>query len=285
MIRSDVEPGIRKVAFRGIVVKRFVAALVATVAAMSGGVALAGSATGADAAPMPAPWLKSETTLIGHKGAISKGTRNTLTAMRGAFALGAHGIEFDVVPTKDNHPVVLSDTDLSVSTLNCTGHTTQYTYNEVRKCLTLDGQRIPNVYEAIMVARDNRGQAWVHVKSKKNTKLAQRIVAAVNKYGMNRKGMVTVFGWHTPMQDEFKRLGVARVGLIFNNTETRRWDAAGYVALIAYNTPLPLEKVRAAQARGVEVVAVESFPLSAVGAIALGVDAVIMDDFASVSGA
>lgn len=263
--------------------KRVMAAVVVMAAAWGGGIVAAGSATGAAAAPMPREWLKTETTLIGHKGAVSTGVRNTLTAMNGAFRLGADGIEFDVVRTKDNEPVVLSDTRLDVSTKNCTGLTTQRTYAQVRKCVTLDGKRVPNIYEALMVARDHRGQAWIHLKVEDtNPLVATRIVRAINKYGMNRKGMVTVFSDQKAMLEELRKRGVGRIALIFNNGATQNWNAKGYHALVVYNSPLPIEKVRAAQARGVEVVAVERHPLSAAAAIALGVDAVIMDNFAAV---
>lgn len=54
--------------------------------------------------------------VFGHRGACGYLPENTMESLELAFELGADGIEFDVVITKDGHPVICHDRDLSVVT-------------------------------------------------------------------------------------------------------------------------------------------------------------------------
>lgn len=62
--------------------------------------------------------------ILGHRGTRKQGPENTLYAIKKAFALGADGVEFDVLLTKDNHPIVLHDDTLDRTT-NQTGEAHQ----------------------------------------------------------------------------------------------------------------------------------------------------------------
>lgn len=54
--------------------------------------------------------------VFGHRGACGYLPENTIESFELAFDLGADAIEFDVVMTKDGHPVILHDDDLTHTT-------------------------------------------------------------------------------------------------------------------------------------------------------------------------
>ncbi|MGQ0845295.1 MAG: glycerophosphodiester phosphodiesterase [Sporichthyaceae bacterium] len=258
------------------------AVLVASVVAVT---ATGGSAVSSTAAAKPAPWVEHPQLTFVHKGLVGTAVRNTLPALKAAFAKGADGVEFDVVKTKTGHLVVLSDTNLAAST-NCKGSTEDWDYFELRaQCRTKDGKQIPNLYEALMVVRDNGGKLMLHVKIHPDRAAASSILDALNKYGLNRHGHTTIFAFHPPMLDMLRAEGAARLGLIFNNTTTKHWKTRKYQALVPYNTPVTQELVRQAQQEGIEVYPVETYetyPLSVEDGMAMGVDGMILDTLPAV---
>ena len=54
--------------------------------------------------------------VFGHRGACGHLPENTMESFELAFEMGADAIEFDVVMTKDGHPVIRHDRDLSLTT-------------------------------------------------------------------------------------------------------------------------------------------------------------------------
>ena len=58
------------------------------------------------------PWLARRVFHWAHQGGAREGPSNTLHAMRGALAAGAHGLEVDVHVTKDGEIVVAHDDEL-----------------------------------------------------------------------------------------------------------------------------------------------------------------------------
>ena len=54
--------------------------------------------------------------VFGHRGACGYLPENTMESLELAFELGADAIEFDVVMTKDGHPVICHDRDLTATT-------------------------------------------------------------------------------------------------------------------------------------------------------------------------
>lgn len=54
--------------------------------------------------------------VFGHRGACGYLPENTMESFELAFELGSDAIEFDVVMTKDGHPVILHDDDLTKTT-------------------------------------------------------------------------------------------------------------------------------------------------------------------------
>ena len=54
--------------------------------------------------------------VFGHRGACGYLPENTMESFELAFQLGSDAIEFDVVMTRDGHPVILHDEDLTLTT-------------------------------------------------------------------------------------------------------------------------------------------------------------------------
>jgi glycerophosphoryl diester phosphodiesterase len=54
--------------------------------------------------------------VFGHRGACGYLPENTMESFELAFELGCDAIEFDVVMTKDGHPVIRHDSDLTHTT-------------------------------------------------------------------------------------------------------------------------------------------------------------------------
>ncbi|MGQ0845281.1 MAG: glycerophosphodiester phosphodiesterase family protein [Sporichthyaceae bacterium] len=229
--------------------------------------------------PTPAPLPAEQLTFV-HKGVTSDAVRNTLPALQAAFDRGADGVEFDVVATATGQLIVLSDTNLGASS-NCTGSTEDWDFALLRaQCLAKDGNPIPTLNEALAVVRDNGGKLMLHVKIYPDRAAAAAIVAALEKYGLNRAGGATSFAFHPPMLDMLRAAGAKRVGLIFNDTTKQHWGTRAYDVLVPYNTPVTRALVRAAQQDGVEVCPVETYgqyPLTVAEGMGMGVDAMILD--------
>jgi glycerophosphoryl diester phosphodiesterase len=84
---------------------------------------------------------------LGHRGlgATRLGSEfpeNSIAAFTEAMARGAHGVELDVELTADGKLVVMHD-DTVTRTTTCTGCVSAWTFDEVRQCRLLDGNRTP----------------------------------------------------------------------------------------------------------------------------------------------
>src|SRR5262245_40944443 len=68
--------------------------------------------------------------VLGHRGTRKQGPENTLGAVKKAFELGADGVEFDVLLTKDLKAVILHDDSLDRTT-NVTGLLKDFEYAQL----------------------------------------------------------------------------------------------------------------------------------------------------------
>lgn len=215
-----------------------------------------------DTAARPRTEASQRTEIIAHRGDVSAGIENTPGAIAAALRNGTDAVEFDVVWTKDNVPVILHDTDLGKNTTNCTGRTFHKTYDEIRACTTKDGKRVPNLAEALAPVEDSGKKVYVHVKTRPGLGLGAKIVAAVDAYGLNRAGRAVYFNHQPKMLDELKRAGAVELGLIFFDDMADWAWTSDYSILIPFGTPVTADLVGAAQAR------------------AMGVDGMIVNDLA-----
>jgi glycerophosphoryl diester phosphodiesterase len=85
---------------------------------------------------------------IGHRGARAYEPENTLRSFKKALEIGADAVEFDVRKTKDNHLVVIHDTDVKRTT-NGKGLVADLTLKEIKDLSTEKAEKIPTLEEVL----------------------------------------------------------------------------------------------------------------------------------------
>ena len=86
--------------------------------------------------------------IIGHRGYSAKYPENTLAAFQAAMDVGADMIEFDILLSKDNIPVIIHDDTLNRTT-NGKGRVATYTLAELKKLDAGNGETIPTFEELL----------------------------------------------------------------------------------------------------------------------------------------
>jgi glycerophosphoryl diester phosphodiesterase len=99
--------------------------------------------------------------IIGHRGYPSRYPENTLKSFNTALEHGAEMIELDVHLTKDNHLIVMHDSDLSRMT-GVDKEVRKLTLAEIKK-LKIEGEEIPTLEEAIDFLK---GKCIINIESK-----------------------------------------------------------------------------------------------------------------------
>lgn len=108
--------------------------------------------------------------VIGHRGASAYAPENTMLSFVKAVQLGVKWIEFDVMLTADQQPIVFHDETLDRTT-NGHGHIGRHTYQYLR---TLDagswfdlltaGERIPHLFQVLEFIQDKNIHANLEIK-------------------------------------------------------------------------------------------------------------------------
>lgn len=111
--------------------------------------------------------------VVAHRGASKHAPENTMAAFKKAIAIGANGIEFDVIFTRDDVPVVAHHADVSdrVHPTKRPAIISKMTYSEVKK---LDmglwfseefaGEQIPTLKDVLLFLRDKVDRIYIHDK-------------------------------------------------------------------------------------------------------------------------
>jgi glycerophosphoryl diester phosphodiesterase len=100
--------------------------------------------------------------IIAHRGASAYEPENTLRAFERAIEMGATMIELDVHLSRDGHPVIIHDADLS-RTANITGRVDELRLDEIQ-CLDVGiGERVPTLGQVIDLVR-GRAQLYIELK-------------------------------------------------------------------------------------------------------------------------
>jgi glycerophosphoryl diester phosphodiesterase len=100
--------------------------------------------------------------IIAHRGASAYEPENTLRAFARAIEMGATLIELDVHLSRDRHPVVLHDADLSRTTSG-TGRVSELTLDEIQRFDAGLGEHVPTLGEVIDLVR---GQVQLYIELK-----------------------------------------------------------------------------------------------------------------------
>ena len=102
---------------------------------------------------------------IAHRGASAYEPENTLRAFERALEIGATMLELDVHLSRDGHPVVIHDADLSRTT-DGRGLVTDLTLDQIQRFDAGLGERVPTLTQVIELARD-RAELYVELKGQR----------------------------------------------------------------------------------------------------------------------
>ncbi|MFW9907793.1 MAG: glycerophosphodiester phosphodiesterase [Candidatus Thorarchaeota archaeon] len=90
--------------------------------------------------------------IIGHRGAPTLATENTIESFVMAIKLGADMIEMDVHESEDGHLIILHDDDIArVSSQQ--GVVSKMSLSEIKEVTLLGGERIPTLEEVLELAK------------------------------------------------------------------------------------------------------------------------------------
>lgn len=138
--------------------------------------------------------------ILGHRGARSVAPENTLTSFRRAMELGADGVEFDVVPSRDGIPIVIHDDTLERTT-NGVGIVWNYDYAELVKfdatklIAGFKAESIPTLQDTLVMLPDD---ALVNIELKNNGHLTKerfvdRVLADIEGHEHRLRILVSSF--------------------------------------------------------------------------------------------
>jgi len=114
--------------------------------------------------------------IIAHRGASACEPENTLRAFERAIDMGATMLELDVHLSRDGHPVVIHDADLSRTT-DGRGLVAEMTLDQIQRFDAGLGERVPTLAQVINLARD-RAEVYVELKGQRTPDSVVRVLQA-----------------------------------------------------------------------------------------------------------
>jgi glycerophosphoryl diester phosphodiesterase len=102
---------------------------------------------------------------IAHRGASAYEPENTLRAFERAIQMGATMLELDIHLSKDGHPMVIHDVEVSRTT-NHKGQVSDMTLMQIKKLDAGKGEKIPTLTEVVDLARD-RVKLYIELKGQR----------------------------------------------------------------------------------------------------------------------
>lgn len=137
---------------------------------------------------------------MGHRGAREVAPENTLSSFLAAEMMGAHGIELDVMFSKDHELVVIHDYDLD-ATSNGKGPVKGYTMAEIKEFdagswfdEAFTGERIPTLQE-VLKAIDPETLINIELKTESPATdgLENAVVEVIREYNLYKRVIVSSF--------------------------------------------------------------------------------------------
>ena len=144
--------------------------------------------------------LGQDPVVIAHRGGSGMAPENTLAAFNYAAGVQADFFELDVMISSDDSLVIMHDASVDRTT-DGTGNVSSLTYAQLRE---LDagswfgpefaGEKIPTLYEALMVAKNDPGNIGVVIEIKSTAaSVPARVLELVQKLGMQSRVIVSSF--------------------------------------------------------------------------------------------
>lgn len=140
--------------------------------------------------------MNNDLMIIGHRGALGYELENTLASFETAISMGVDVVECDVFLSKDGQLLVLHDNKLDRTTSG-TGYIKDYSYEEIIKLETNNGQKIPTLQELLDLV-DKRCKVLIEIKGFESTeKVAEVIQHYIDDKGWdNELFIVQSFNFH-----------------------------------------------------------------------------------------
>jgi glycerophosphoryl diester phosphodiesterase len=111
--------------------------------------------------------IRGKTLFIGHRGARGLVDENTLESLRKGIALGIEMVEFDVHLTRDKKFVLMHDETIDRTTAK-KGRVSKFSLAEIKKIRTKNGYAIPDLEEALALAKKKGVRIFLDTKQNRN---------------------------------------------------------------------------------------------------------------------
>ncbi len=162
---------------------------------------------------------------IAHRGASACEPENTLRAFERAIEMGATMLELDVHLSRDGHPVVIHQADLSRTT-DGKGLVTDLTLDQIQRFDAGLGERVPALTQVIELARD-RAELYVEPKIRRTS---DPVVWVLQAEGFLDQALVCSFFPWPPQKVKFLEPAI-RTSLLIRRedrqTDFVEWALAG----------------------------------------------------------
>lgn len=153
-------------------------------------------------------WLspRSRPFIVAHRGSSGKAPENTTAAFRLACEEGADAVELDVHLSKDGHPVVIHDGNITRTT-NGTGSVRNYTLQQLKKFNAASGWERKYPYESIPaldeVLKEFGTALGVNIeikgghKTERRQELLRKSIALIRRYKLYDTVLISSFNIRT----------------------------------------------------------------------------------------
>lgn len=139
---------------------------------------------------------------IAHRGYSGKYDENTMMAFIKAIEFNADGIETDVQLTKDNIPVIIHDETIDRTT-NGSGFVKDYSFNEIQKFKTANGEKIPRLEDLLEIfKKSNLKLLNLELKNSiiNYEGLEKIVLGLVKKYNIEDKVIISSFNHYSVLK-------------------------------------------------------------------------------------
>ena len=147
--------------------------------------------------------------IVAHRGARASEPENTVRAMKRAFECGADAVEIDLRFTSDHKLVVIHDDTLERTT-NGTGKVSDMTIEQLRALDAGKGERIPELSEALSVAKRYSRPLVIELKEEG---MEWQVLEEVTEVGLGDKVIISSF-IHTSLRNLKEKAPEIKTGVI-----------------------------------------------------------------------
>ncbi|OGQ22076.1 MAG: hypothetical protein A3I05_07525 [Deltaproteobacteria bacterium RIFCSPLOWO2_02_FULL_44_10] len=141
--------------------------------------------------------------VFGHRGASCDAPENTIPAFKRAIELGADGVEFDVLLTKDGVPMVMHDDNLSCLT-SFRGFMHETLYDDVKNLdagshfgETWRGEKIPTLSDVLALLKASSLIPMIELKQQRGCERAvvEKVGKLIMQFGLEDRCILSSFSF------------------------------------------------------------------------------------------